>query len=125
MNAKERKTFRDLLELCDSEKVGVSDTVTAWIDRTDMERTVRVTVHDTHTHIESIRAISSLLMADGDYLYEDVPRWVKERVAVLSITAPPPPPHPVPGVGIRIGDGVFWVVAPDEEDQWQQPQKRE
>jgi hypothetical protein len=44
---------------------------------------------------------------------DDLPNWVKERLAVLSIIDPTPPTPEVEGVGRRISKNVFWVYHPD------------
>jgi len=44
---------------------------------------------------------------------DDLPNWVKERLAVLSIVDPTPPTPEVEGVGRRISKNVFWVYHPD------------
>jgi hypothetical protein len=51
---------------------------------------------------------------DGHYdLSDDLPNWVKERLAVLMITSGTPPTQEVVGVGRRISNHVYWVYAPD------------
>lgn len=44
---------------------------------------------------------------------DDLPNWVKERLAVLMITSGTPPTQEVVGVGRRISSHVYWVYAPD------------
>jgi hypothetical protein len=44
---------------------------------------------------------------------DDLPEWVKERLAVLMITSGTPPTQEVAGVGRRISSHVYWVYAPD------------
>ena len=44
---------------------------------------------------------------------DDLPEWVKERLAVLMITSATPPTQEVEGVGRRISSHVFWVYAPE------------
>lgn len=39
----------------------------------------------------------------------DLPEWVQERIAVLSVCNPDPPTPVVEGVGRRISDGIFWI----------------
>jgi len=48
-------------------------------------------------------------LADGVYPYQALPEWVKERLATLSILAPPPPENHVEGVGQRIAEDTFWI----------------
>lgn len=43
---------------------------------------------------------------------DDLPNWVKERLAVLSMMSTTPPTATVEGVGRRISANVYWVVAP-------------
>ena len=44
---------------------------------------------------------------------DDLPQWVKERLAVLMITSATPPTQEVAGVGRRISSHVYWVYAPE------------
>jgi hypothetical protein len=51
---------------------------------------------------------------DGHYdRTDDLPNWVKERIAVLMITSGIPPTQEVVGVGRRISSHVYWVYAPE------------
>lgn len=51
---------------------------------------------------------------DGHYdRPDDLPEWVKERLAVLMITSGTPPTQEVAGVGRRISSHVYWVYAPE------------
>jgi hypothetical protein len=44
---------------------------------------------------------------------DDLPNWVKERLAVLMILDTTPPTGEVEGVGRRISSHVYWVYAPE------------
>ena len=44
---------------------------------------------------------------------DDLPGWVKERLAVLNMMSSTPPTNEVEGVGRRISAHVYWVYAPD------------
>ena len=51
---------------------------------------------------------------DGHYdRTDDLPEWVKERLAVLMITSGIPPTQEVAGIGRRISSHVYWVYAPE------------
>jgi hypothetical protein len=51
---------------------------------------------------------------DGHYdLTDDLPNWVKERLAVLMILSSTPPTSEVAGIGRRISSHVYWVYAPE------------
>ena len=51
---------------------------------------------------------------DGHYdLSDDLPDWVKERLAVLMILSSTPPTPEVAGIGRRISSHVYWVYAPE------------
>ena len=51
---------------------------------------------------------------DGHYdRTDDLPNWVKERLAVLMITSGIPPTQEVAGIGRRISSHVYWVYAPE------------
>lgn len=39
----------------------------------------------------------------------DLPTWVQERIAVLSVCNPDPPTPVVEGIGRRISEGIFWI----------------
>jgi len=43
---------------------------------------------------------------------DDLPNWVKERLAVLNMIPATPPTQEVEGVGRRISGHVYWVFAP-------------
>lgn len=43
---------------------------------------------------------------------DDLPNWVKERLAVLMILGSTPPTSGVAGIGRRISSNVYWVYAP-------------
>ena len=45
----------------------------------------------------------------GDYAWDDLPAWVREKLTVLSALHIPPPPNSVEGLGERISETVFWV----------------
>ena len=41
--------------------------------------------------------------------YGTLPKWIQERISVLSIMKTPPPIVDVPGVGRRMGEHLYWV----------------
>lgn len=47
---------------------------------------------------------------------DDLPGWVKERLAVLNMIPATPPTNSVEGVGRRISVHVYWVFAPSASD---------
>lgn len=56
---------------------------------------------------------------------DDLPDWVKERLAVLSVIDPTPPTYELAGIGRRISTNVFWVYAPDVgSDSFVTPQEK-
>lgn len=48
---------------------------------------------------------------------DDLPNWVKERLAILMMTSPAPPTDPIEGVGRRISETIFWVEVPDQGER--------
>lgn len=46
----------------------------------------------------------------------DLPQWMQERIAMLSMLSFKPPTETVPGVGRRIGEFTYWVEKPDSCD---------
>jgi len=43
----------------------------------------------------------------------DLPTWMQERIAMLSMLSFTPPTETVPGVGRRISEVTYWVEKPD------------
>jgi hypothetical protein len=59
-----------------------------------------------------LESIDSCL--EGHYdCTDDLPDWVKERLAVLNMIPATPPTQEVEGVGRRISAHVYWVFAPN------------
>jgi hypothetical protein len=56
-------------------------------------------------------SIDSCLEGHYDRI-DDLPDWVKERLAVLNMIPVVPPTQEVGGVGRRISGHVYWVFAP-------------
>jgi hypothetical protein len=48
-------------------------------------------------------------LPDGDYVWDDLPEWMRGKLAVLNILHLPPPPVSVDDVGMRVSERVFWV----------------
>lgn len=46
----------------------------------------------------------------------DLPQWMQERIAMLSMLSYEPPTETVPGVGRRISEYTYWVEKPDPCD---------
>jgi hypothetical protein len=75
-------------------------------------------IHLYTDHIEvlcfGIDSVDSTL--EGEYhSTDDLPDWVKERLAVLMVMSSTPPTGDVAGVGRRISERVFWVYAPSAD----------
>jgi hypothetical protein len=58
-----------------------------------------------------IDSVDSSLNGEYDSV-DDLPDWVKERLAVLMVASSEPPTREIEGVGRRISERVFWVFAP-------------
>lgn len=41
---------------------------------------------------------------------DDLPLWIQEKIAVLSIMEVDPPQTKVDGIGMRVSERVFWLV---------------
>jgi len=59
-----------------------------------------------------LSSVDSPLAGHYDHV-DDLPNWVKERLAILMITSEEPPTREVEGVGRRISKYVYWVYAPE------------
>lgn len=57
-------------------------------------------------------SIDSNLEGHYDHV-DDLPNWVQERIAVLSMIPATPPTKEVEGIGRRISKHVYWVYSPD------------
>lgn len=58
-----------------------------------------------------LESVDSCLEGHYDRI-DDLPNWVKERIAVLNMIPVSPPTSTVEGVGRRISAHVYWVFAP-------------
>jgi hypothetical protein len=58
-----------------------------------------------------LESVDSALEGHYDRV-DDLPDWVKERLAVLMVLDSTPPTGELAGVGRRISESVFWVYAP-------------
>lgn len=58
-----------------------------------------------------LESVDSCLEGHYDRI-DDLPNWVKERLAVLNMIPVIPPTQEVEGVGRRISGHVYWVFAP-------------
>lgn len=58
-----------------------------------------------------LESVDSCLEGHYDRI-DDLPNWVKERLAVLNMIPVVPPTQEVEGVGRRISGHVYWVFAP-------------
>ena len=45
---------------------------------------------------------------------QDLPKWVQERIALLSMLKSEPPTEDVEGVGRRISESTYWVYKPNK-----------
>jgi hypothetical protein len=48
-------------------------------------------------------------MPDGDYDWDELPEWMRRKLAALATMHLPPPPREIDTVGQRISERVFWV----------------
>jgi hypothetical protein len=45
----------------------------------------------------------------GTYSKDEMPEWMRDKLAALALFPSPPPSNEVAGVGKRIADTIFWV----------------
>ena len=82
-----------------------------WIG--ELERVYRVLVDSKTKCVEVICLGIDSVDNDVEGNYSDtseLPAWMQERLAVLSMMKVNPPQQKVEGVGMRIDENVFWVV---------------
>jgi hypothetical protein len=46
---------------------------------------------------------------EGAYMWDQLPSWMTDKLAVLNTLYVPPPANEVEGVGQRISPDIFWV----------------
>ena len=73
----------------------------------------RVKVHPDTDNVSVLHIGMDCLapMPDGEYTWEELPEWMRNKLAALSTLHLPPPPREVEQVGQRISEQVFWVYA--------------
>lgn len=72
---------------------------------------VKISPDTGHVEIQCFGMNSIDTEAEGTYMsVEDIPQWVKERLAVLRVLPLPPPTQAVEDLGARINEHVFWIV---------------
>ena len=81
-----------------------------------MDATKRITYRVNIAYDTKQVTITSIGMESVDTTVKDnynsvdeLPTWMQDRLAVLSMLEVPPPPNDVAGVGSRIGPYLFWV----------------
>lgn len=77
--------------------------------------TYRVMIHSATKNVEVMCFGMSPVdkSVEGVYdSYDQLPEWMRDRLAGLSILPIPPPPQDVDGVGTRISGNIYWVYHP-------------
>lgn len=72
---------------------------------------IRLTTDGIEVICFGLESVDSTLEGHYDGV-DDLPNWVKERLAVLMVLDSTPPTAELEGVGRRISEKVFWVYAP-------------
>lgn len=75
---------------------------------------VSVSPHGVNVICFGIESVDSTLEGHYDRI-DDLPNWVKERLAILNMMSSTPPTEEVEGVGRRISEDVYWVFAPTDK----------
>jgi hypothetical protein len=78
----------------------------------------RVSIREGHEGQVASVICLDIEMVDDQYeaVYdslEDLPQWIQDRLAVLSMLSYDPPTEIVSGIGRRISKDTFWVYKPD------------
>lgn len=71
----------------------------------------RIKIHPTTNEVSVIHIGMDCLdpLPDGDYSWDELPEWMRGKLAALYTMHVPPPPVSVDSVGQRISERVFWV----------------
>jgi hypothetical protein len=75
----------------------------------------RINVDYADGHVSVISFGIENVDSDADATYDSIqelPQWMQERIAVLSMMSHEPPTANVVGVGRRISKSVYWVYKP-------------
>ena len=79
----------------------------------DFENVYRVMITPTTKQVEVVCLGIDSVDSEAEGTYSDssqLPAWMQEKLAVLSMMKVDPPQTKVEGVGMRIDDDVFWVI---------------
>jgi hypothetical protein len=80
----------------------------------DDDRVYRVSIFPDGVDVVCFGLSSIDSKLEGHYdRVDDLPNWVKERLAVLNMMSPKPPTNIVEGIGRRISTNVYWVYNSD------------
>jgi hypothetical protein len=86
----------------------------SWVN----EPMYRVSIKEQGVHVMNFDITDMDVNLDTHYnRVDDLPNWVKERLALLLMTSPTPPTDPIDGVGRRVSETVFWVLAPSQGER--------
>ena len=87
---------------------------TAWMSMVGDDNIYRVQMKPDGIYVVcfGLESIDSCLSGHYDRI-DDLPNWVKERLAILNMMSSTPPTNEVEGVGRRISERVYWVFAPN------------
>lgn len=81
-----------------------------------VEDVYRIEIFKTRVEVRTFDTLENvdILLSPVYDSVNDLPEWVRERIAILSMLPLEYPTEPVKGVGRRISSEVFWVNAPDK-----------
>ena len=88
-----------------------ADLRSAWSPR--FESTYRVVVNLDTGAAEVVCLGIDRVDAEGEGIYDstnDLPKWMQEKLAVLSMIEVNPPQTEVVGVGMRIDENTYWLL---------------
>ena len=80
---------------------------------TDFENVYRVMITPNTGCVEVVCLGIDSVDSEAEGTYADssqLPAWMQEKLAVLSMMKVDPPQTKVEGVGMRIDDDIFWVI---------------
>ena len=109
----ERKWLVELLKQRDASRIQGAIFSMALDTHLNDNNTYRVFISPRGVDIVCFGIESIDSQCEGHYdKVDDLPCWVKQRLAVLMVLSFTPPTQELEGVGRRISEKVFWVFAP-------------
>jgi hypothetical protein len=106
-NWRRRETIQRIVRI----DMDIASAGTRWVD--DMENVYRVRVDPNSCDVEVACLGLENIDSEAEGIYrsaDELPEWMRRKLAVLNLMKVDPPQTKVEGVGMRISEDVFWII---------------